>query len=154
MKQKRRVSRLSKWYAWVALAILVLNPVSLMLILSILHNAHDTIVMQRFAQPFFDYPLPEQTEEIEQKVYMGSGGAHGCSYIAERYIRSTLTQEELEAYFEPTHFPMPFGEENAFSRDGLLHPFVKEAEGYYIVSIGAGGLYTFDDILPIGCRQH
>ncbi|MAU10008.1 MAG: hypothetical protein CL607_09325 [Anaerolineaceae bacterium] len=153
--KNRPVPAVTKILVGLFLAFLVLNPVSVMLFTGLLTRFHDSIVMQWFAQPFFDYPLPDDTQEIGRDTFIVTGGSHGCGYVVERHLQSSLSKSELETYFRQTYFSMPFGEPVSpnLSMDGLLYPSVKSEGDQFVVTLAAGGFYT-QDVGLIGCRIH
>lgn len=140
----------------VLVVMLLCNPITIILFWPPwISDISDAIVLQRFSHPFFAYPLPDDTIEVGRETFITQGGTGSCFFHATRIFESSLSLEEIEAYFRPLHFPMPFSERmisDFLSSDNLLHPRIGEDDGEFIVSLIAGGPYEYSDILSTGCR--
>lgn len=144
---------LKKYLLWIMLVVLLCNPVSIMAGSVAAARLHDWLIMERFSRPFFDYPLPENTVETGRIAEMQYDGAHGCSFVATRTVKTDLSSAEIKAYFDDVGFKMPHGEPDPmdWKSKGLVRVMVTEAEDHYVLKIWGGGFYTYD-ILDIGCR--
>lgn len=62
--------------------------------------------LQRFADPFYAYPLPSQTEEVGRFQEYGNFGGAGnhCDFRAQRILITALSEAEIQAYYRDVGF--------------------------------------------------
>jgi hypothetical protein len=78
--------------------------------------------LHTFADNLFRYPLPRETEEVKRhaEVTLLGNGNH-CDFIAQRFLVTELSREEIEAYYRGVALPPVSGEDQAqVTDDGLL----------------------------------
>jgi hypothetical protein len=71
-------------------------------------TVENTWQLNRFAQNFYDYPLPERTEVISRNAEVGvlwDGGDKHCDFMAEQILVSELSQAEIKRYYIAVGFP-------------------------------------------------
>ena len=62
-----------------------------------------------FAAPLFAYPLPPQTEVLRRTKEVGLfGNGNHCDFQAIQYMRTKLSQAEIEAYYQEVSVPRIF----------------------------------------------
>ena len=63
--------------------------------------------LQQFAKNLYAYPLPPHTEVINRSAKVGLLGGNGnhCDFEARQYMRTALSQEEIEAYYQGVSLP-------------------------------------------------
>lgn len=138
-QELRRPSRWSLFFAVVCLAILLFNPISVLIFFGALSNTHDAFIMYRFSRPFFDYPLPENTIEISRYTKMSYGGSRGCSFVAAKIVQSPLSLEQIREYYADVGFLMPHREPFFMDAEGLLRVTVTRVdENYWLQLVGMG----------------
>ena len=66
----------------------------------------NTLRLEKFANNLYDYPLPPDTNVIEQHAVLSKvGNGNNCSYEAQQSLVSTLPREEIEHYYEGVMLP-------------------------------------------------
>ncbi len=116
---------------------------------------HRELTVQRFAAPFFDYPLPPYTTEMSRSTRSGAlgGAGHMCSYEAVRVVTSHLTVREIEAYYQDVTFPTVMPESSSMAAisglEGRTPVFVDfdrddSQSGVIEISIFDGPYYNYD----------
>jgi hypothetical protein len=69
-------------------------------------TVENNLQLRRFAQVFYDYPLPERTQVISRNAEVGlMGNGNHCDFEVEQVLVSELSREELERYYEDVEFP-------------------------------------------------
>ncbi|PJF41051.1 MAG: hypothetical protein CUN54_02810 [Phototrophicales bacterium] len=92
--------------------------------------AYQQYRMWRFSRPFFNYPLPPQTDEIARNTSWGvlTGNGHYCDFMASRALVTNLSEDEIIAYYEEVGLP-PLREDSQFATlwgtNGGVSVFVK-----------------------------
>lgn len=62
-----------------------------------------------FAAPLFAYPLPPQTEVLRRTKEVGLfGNGNHCDFQVIQYMRTKLSQAEIEAYYQDLSVPRIF----------------------------------------------
>jgi hypothetical protein len=63
--------------------------------------------MYQFARPFFNYPLPVDTIELERYTLIGvlSGNGNHCDFLAVRILQTTLSEDAFRTYYQNVEFP-------------------------------------------------
>ncbi len=154
MKKKgnpRKGRPYKKYALLIAVVVLLCNPYSLFMGAAVVGEISNRFTLNHFAQPFFDYPLPASSTELSHETEMTYGGNRGCYFKATRVVKSSLSDAELRNYFADIGFPMPYGEPNYLSDDGLVPVFVTEVDDLYHLTILGGGQYEHR-LLNFGCR--
>lgn len=116
---------------------------------------HRELTIQRFAGPFFDYPLPPYTTEMSRSTRSGAlgGTGHSCSYEAVRVVTSHLTVREIKTYYQDVTFPTVIPQGSPMARDyglnGRVPVFVDydryaPQSGVIEISIFDGPYYNYD----------
>ncbi|MGB1287906.1 MAG: hypothetical protein ACPG7F_15305 [Aggregatilineales bacterium] len=150
---RRKFSVLEKLL--VGLCMIPVFFVILWIFFSALNSWHNELVLERFSAPFYDYPLPAYTVELDRYSYVFYTGSHGCGFTAKRLIQTSLTQIELEEYFKGAGFKPAHGDTALFSDDGGIHIHINtaEAENTMRLTISDYGRYTHEDVpfQKIGC---
>jgi hypothetical protein len=143
----------------IALAILLLNPIALFNYVfigsALLARLSNQVVLDRFAQPFFETALPAEVTEISRESYLRYEGAHGCSFVVERLVETSLTQQTLQMQFDDIGYVMPHGEPHFMDPEGLARVQVKPVEGTtnrYTLLLWPEGHYV-TGWLDIGCTR-
>jgi hypothetical protein len=143
----------------IAVAILLLNPFSLLSLAllgsSVISRIQNQIILDRFSQPFFETALPVNTVEISRNSDMRYHGAHGCSFVAEREIETSLTQQEIQTHFADIGYLMPHGEPHFMDAEGLARVQINPVDGTgyrYILLLWPESNYI-TDWDETGCRQ-
>lgn len=106
-----------------------------------------------FADPLFAYPLPPQTEVLRRTKEVGLfGNGNHCDYQAIQYMRTRLSQEEIEAYYQEVSVPRVFPVFEA-KRQGDIDIFLffhGITDGYLVFEAAIGdmgyssGIASFD----------
>ncbi|MBK8022434.1 MAG: hypothetical protein IPK19_13660 [Chloroflexi bacterium] len=109
-----------------------------------------------FSQPFFNYPLPPQTEVLSREAHVGlfQGNGNHCEFWARMQIHTSLTEEEVRAHYSGVTFPTVGANSVSAAMDGLEGAvrvylrFDAEDPNRFTASIGDGiytdGLYLWD----------
>ena len=106
-----------------------------------------------FAAPLFAYPLPPQTEVLRRTKEVGLfGNGNHCDYQAIQYMRTKLSQAEIEAYYQVVSVPRVFPVFEA-KRQGDIDIFLffhGITDGYLVFEAAIGdmgyssGIASFD----------
>lgn len=133
-------------YAWGCLlaCLLIFVCPYLFLAMPFTYNNYGLV---KLAHPFYSYPLPPQTTEIDQQAYAGTlPGQNGsvCSFLIERILHTDLSQREIEAYYANVLFdPVEFKSfASSFREDNKLTPDIQwdtPELGLVTVSLYDGG---------------
>ena len=90
-------------------------------------------ILDLFGEPFLALPLPPDTEEVRTVEIWGNLDEEdmGCDFRVQRVLLTTLSEEEIRAYYVTVGFP-PIYEDSpnavVFGVDNLIRPIVSYTE--------------------------
>ena len=98
---------------------MLIVPIVFCMLLYWLPQLFNNWQLNRFANNLFDYPIPPQTEVISRHVDVGlTGNGNHCDFEATQTMRTKLTSEEIEAYYNEVLLP-PVNSHN----EGISEPY-------------------------------
>lgn len=87
----------------IVILVSIMMPVMIVFLIgfAVIPHIYNLSRLQRFADPFYAYPLPPQTEEVGRFQEYGilSGNGNHCDFLAQRTLLTALSAEEIESYY-------------------------------------------------------
>ena len=81
-------------------------PIAFCALLVWIPQLYNSWQLNRFAGNLFNYPLPPQSEVISRHAEVGlMGNGNHCDFVAIQTMRSRLTVNEIEAYYDEVSIP-------------------------------------------------
>ncbi len=129
----------------------------------------NNLTLNSFAKQLYKQPLPPRTQLLEKEAVCGklNGNGNGMDFFASVLIRSDLSLDELEAYYQNTSVKSAKKTENRAVSPQVLLPegeklnteYVEHADiyfehlktinnysGYYVIMIYDGGYEAWFDL--------